>query len=628
MLVLLDNARSVEQVRPLLPGSGTCFALITSRDALAGLVAREGAHRVSLDRLPLPDARDLLHEVLGERAAAEPGAIDALIERCARLPLALRITAELARSQPARGLAELTGELADQQGALDLLDADGDPHTAVRAVFSWSCRRLDPATARVFRLLGVHPGHDTDAYAIAAMAGGGLRETRRGLTVLLRAHLVDQGSGGRYQPHDLLRAYAAELAAATDGDGECEAALGRLRDYYLSTASAAMDAFAPYEAFKRPKVPAWHGEAPPLAARAHAQRWLDAERANLLEATRHGGEEFTIQLADTIWRYLDIGGYLDETIVLGTRAVRAAQATGDTLAEANALNHLGIDLNRMGTDNEAALGYLQRALAVYQRAGEREMQAAVRNNLGIMHGRKGELPEAVRQFQLALELNGPGGPWTRRRAGMINIAKCLRTMGRFDEARRYMEESLALCVRHGDETNEANILSGLAELCLTLGQDDQAREHANRGLALARTTGFRAAEGDSLGVLGVLCRRQGDYEQALRHHVEALALMRGLSSEALAEALNELATTHAAAGDRAEALRLYGEALAVAAEAGHPRLLARANEGIADVRAALGEHDAAREHWRQALAHYEALGLPQAAEVRARLAADSAAPSA
>jgi tetratricopeptide (TPR) repeat protein len=615
----------VEQVRPLLPGSSTCFALVTSRDALAGLVAREGAHRLSLDRLPLADARSLLRELLGERVTAEPQAADTLIERCARLPLALRITAELARSQPARGLADLAGELADRQGALDLLDIDGDPHTAVRAVFSWSYQRLDPTVARVFRLLGLHPGHDTDAYAVAAMAEGGLRETRRALDALLRAHLIDQTSGGRYQPHDLLRAYAAELAAATDTPGQRDEALNRLLDYYLSTASAAMDAVTPYEAFRRPKVPAWGGEAPPFASHDHARRWLHAERANLLEITRHGGPAFTIDMAETIWRYLEIGGYPDEAITLYTRQLQAAQATGDLLAEGSARSHLGVAMTGTGMDSEAAISHLQQALVAYQQAGEPELQAAVLNNLGVMYGRRGELSEAVRKFELALALNGSTGPWTRRRAGMVNISKCLKDLGRFTEALRYAEGALELCRNHGDETNESNVLSAIAELCLLMGRDEQAHEHAQRGLAFARTTGYRTVEAHCLRILGVLCRRQGDHDQALRHHDEALALARArCPTDTIVDSLNELATTHASAGHPAEALRLHGEALAVAAEAGNRKELAHTHAGIAAVHAELGGHDTARAHWRQALTHYEALGLPQATDVRARLDGDLA----
>lgn len=341
VLVLLDNARTVEQVRPLLPAGSTCFTLVTSRDSLAGLIAREGAHRIGLDRLPRTDAAGLLRELLGARADAEPAAVDVLVERCARLPLALRITAELVRSRPGRTLGELAGELAEAQDLLDLLDVEGDPHTAVRAVFSWSYRQLDPAVAKVFRLLGVHPGHDVDAYAVAAMAGTPLRDTRRALDVLVRAHLVDQTPGGRYQPHDLLRAYAAELADTTD---DTAAPLARLFDHYLATASAAMDVIAPHEAEIRPEVPATDTEKPVFDTYGAAFGWLDDERANLIATTQHGGPDHVIALADTVWRYLAAGHYLNDAVALHTRAMHAAQALGDVAAEANARRALGASM--------------------------------------------------------------------------------------------------------------------------------------------------------------------------------------------------------------------------------------------------------------------------------------------
>ncbi|MEO3753671.1 BTAD domain-containing putative transcriptional regulator [Streptomyces sp. B6B3] len=627
MLVVLDNAHSVTQVRPLLPGSPTCFALVTSRDALAGLVARDGAHRLNLDRLPLPDARALLHATLGDRAATDPAATDALIERCARLPLALRITAELARSQPTRPLADLVEELADQQGALDLLDIDGDPHTAVRAVFSWSYQRLDPPVARAFRLLGVHPGHDVDAHAIAAMVGAGPRETRRALDALLRAHLVDQIGGSRYQPHDLLRAYAAELAADTDGPVEREAALGRLLEYYLATASAAMDVLVPHETYRRPKVPAWNGEAPPLTSHDHARRWLDAERANLLETTRHGDDAYTIAAAQTIWRYLVISGHSHEMLALWNRELRAAETLGDPLAEAHARTHLALSLSATGRGrgDERVTAHLQAAIDAYERAGEPELQAVSTNNLGTVVLRKGELTEATRQFERALELIGPTGRWTVRRAARVNLALCLQGLGRYEEALSTQEAALVLCQEHGDETNEANVLVGLAETHYLLGQQDQARERALRSLALARKTGYRGVEPEALRLLGVLCRDQGDHEQAIRHQTEALEMARSVGIvNSLVECLIELAATHVAVGDSARALAVYDEAVATATEAGHRKWIAQAHAGAAAVHAGLGDHERAREHWHQALDHYEALDLPQADEVRRRLTGDPA----
>lgn len=229
LLVVLDNARCAEQVRPLLPGTDSCFVLITSRDAMAGLVARDGACRVDLDLLPLDDAVLLLRALLGS-VPGTGATLTALAEQCARLPLALRIAAELAVSRSLVPLEALVGELASQRGRMDALDAGGDSGTAVRAVFSWSYRQLDPAAATVFRLLGVVPTGEIGSVALAALVGLPERQARRLLDQLVRAHLVQAVARDRYGLHDLLRAYAAELAAAA---GESELASRRLRGHYL-----------------------------------------------------------------------------------------------------------------------------------------------------------------------------------------------------------------------------------------------------------------------------------------------------------------------------------------------------------------------------------------------------------
>ena len=214
VLVVLDNAASVEQVRPLLPGCPTCLVVVTSRDSLAGLVARHGAGRLDLDMLPLPDALGLLRTLIGVRVDAEPEAAVALAKQCARLPLALRVAAELAAASPDSALAGLAGELASEQRRLDLLDAGGDERTAVRGVFSWSYRHLPAVAARAFRLLGLHPGPDFDAYAVAALTGASATAASDVLALLARAHLVHPGGAGRYGMHDLLRAYASHLTEA------------------------------------------------------------------------------------------------------------------------------------------------------------------------------------------------------------------------------------------------------------------------------------------------------------------------------------------------------------------------------------------------------------------------------
>ncbi|WP_346136839.1 AfsR/SARP family transcriptional regulator [Streptomyces carpaticus] len=619
VLVVLDNAHSAEQVRPLLPGSPTACAVITSRDALAGLVAREGAHRLTLDRLPPADARSLLRQLLGARATAAPAAVDALIERCARLPLALRITAELARSQPSRPLADLAAELADRHEALELLDLDGDPYTAVRAVFSWSYQRLDPGVARVFRLFGVLPGHDTDAHTLAAMAGTGPRSARHALETLLRAHLVDRIAPGRYQPHDLLRAYAAELAADPGHTAERATALTRLSRYYRAASAAALDAVAPYEKARRPAAPAWDGELPALASPEAARRWLDTERAGLLEATRHGPPELTRFLSDTLWRYLETGGYHDDSVTLHERALVLARESGDRLAEANALRQLSTALNRSGGDLHRAIALLRQALVRYEELGEPELRDASLVNLGNAYASLGDHFEALRQYRLAQE--GGAGGWVLHRAALCNSGISLQLLGRYEEAAQAMRTALALCQEHGDRTNEGNILSGLAEVSLQLGEEDRAYEEARRALGLARETGYRLVESHALRVLGQLHERRAEPERALHHHIRAEAIAREVGDPGLiASALNSLAGARAVAGHPRQALREYAESIAVAVGSDHRDLLARAHAGIAEVHAGLGDRVSARAHWRQALTHCEALGLPETDRVRERLA--------
>ncbi|RMI44622.1 hypothetical protein EBN88_04805 [Streptomyces triticirhizae] len=627
MLLVLDNARTVEQVRPLLPGTPTCVTVITSRESLAGLVARDGARRLDLDRPPLADARRLLRELLGERAESDPPATDALIERCARLPLALRVAAELIDTQPGRAIADLADELAGRQEALDVLDVEGDPYTAVRAVFSWSYQRLDAETARAFRLLGTHPGHDTDAHALAALAGEDRRRTHRALEALRRASLVDRTPAGRYQPHDLLRAYAAELAESLDPPQERRAALDRLCGYYLATAALAMETFAPYEADRLPKVPDAPAEIPALNSPDQARRWLDAERNNLMEASRHGGPEFVTLLARTVWRYQDIGGLKDEMITLQTRALRAARTLGDTVEEAHARRHLGTVLSTVGGQYATALEHLRLALAGFEEHGLTEARGAVLNNLSILHTAEGDLREAVRQTRRALDSGGSGLSWQLRRALLINHAAHLADLGEHEEALAHVLPGVELCAAHDDRAIEANARSVLARVLVCLDRDEEAWEPARRGLSLARETGFRIVEAICLRTLGVLHHRRGEHERALSLLEESVALTRPLDSrDILAQCLRSLAVALAAADRPHEALARLDEAVAVATAGNHRREVAAARLDRGDVLAALGERERARQDWRRVVELVADLGLPQADEAAARLAANGERP--
>src|SRR5579875_2855134 len=337
MLIVLDNAGSAEQVRPLLPGAASCAVLVTSREALAGLVARDGAARLDLDLLPLPEAVGLLRDLVGGRVDADPAAAAMLAGQCARLPLTLRVAAELAAARPGVPLSALAAELAGHQRRPDR-PATGAP---ARAVFAWACRELDAGTVRAFRLMALCPGPDLDAYATAALIGSGPDEGRRVLGRLAAAHLAQPTGPGRYAQHDLVRAYAGDLATAQDGDSDRHDALTRLFGYYLAAAAAAMDTLFPARGHRRPPVPSGL-PVPPLADPAAALDWLDAHRAHLVAVAAHaatrGWPGHAVRLAAIVSRY--VSG--PEAAVIHTSARDAAREAGDRGGEAAAASGLGV----------------------------------------------------------------------------------------------------------------------------------------------------------------------------------------------------------------------------------------------------------------------------------------------
>jgi len=345
VLVLLDNARDVEQVRNLLPGTPSCAVLVTSRDSLTGLVARHGGHRLELDVLPPPDAVRLLRALGGPQVDAEPDAALALAEHCAGLPLALRIAAERTGHRPGTPLADLVREFAGRQAPLDLLEADEDARTSLRAVLSWSYSRLAPDAARAFRLLGLYPGGSVRPAGLAALLGtAGVAEARHLLDVLARAHLVRQSGPDRYQLHRLLLAFAGELAVAQDSAPERRLAGDRLLEYYLDAAAQAMDLLYPAPVHRRPEPAAGHPPAVRLADATAARDWLDAEQPTLValagQAGQQGWPRQALRLADLLADYLDDTGQVGDALAVHAGALAAARLCDDHAAEARAVRRL------------------------------------------------------------------------------------------------------------------------------------------------------------------------------------------------------------------------------------------------------------------------------------------------
>ena len=316
------------------------------------------------------------------------------------------MAAELAAARPGMPLAELVAELADERDRLELLDAGGDPRGAVASVLSWSYRHLPPGAARMFRLLGLHPGHDWDRHAAAALAATTLGQAGQLLGVLTRTHLVQPAGPHRYGMHDLLRAYAAELAAVHDADQARAEALTRLFDYYLAACAAAMDCLAPAERHHRPGPPPVATPVPGFGSREEARAWLDAELATVqavaAHTASHGWPRHTIHLAQSLHRYID--GVHDTAGLTICRHALELPGSAATAPPRRAPSPPWAS----STAGKAAYGQAAdchtEAIALAREAGDRLTQVWALGNLALIHDQQGRYPQAARCNRQAIAL--------------------------------------------------------------------------------------------------------------------------------------------------------------------------------------------------------------------------------
>lgn len=616
MLVVLDNAATVEQVRPLLPGTPAAVVVVTSRDSLAGLVALHGAHRVEMDRLPAADAIALLGRLIGDRVTAAPEAAAALAERCVRLPLTLRLAAEHAVSRPGTPLARLVGELRAAQHALDVLSGGSDRRAAVRAVFSWSLRQLIPAANHAFAALGRHPAPLVDAYALAALAGCPLAEARRLLDVLVRAHLVHAAGPDRYGMHDLLKAYAAELG----GDFDEHTALDRVYRYYFATVSAAMDRLYPGEAHRRPSVAAPAGPVPAFAGADAAREWLDAElptvQALVAHAATRGCPRHAVTLPALLFRYLD-GHHEAAALAINAHAQAAAHATGDRAAEANARIALGGVHNQAGR-GEAAAAEMWTAHALYAEVGDLLGQGRALGNVGLIEESAGRYLPATGYYTRALSLFARVGDTSGRAHFLTRLGTVEVRTGRTTAGHHHLRQAMELHGRAGHRFGEAWVMIGLGELAAGQGRPAEAVRLHTEAAGLFGRLGHGDSEAWAVDGLGRAEATSGHAVEAAGHHRRALDLFRRNGDRAgEAWALNGLGEACQACGYPETAAGHHTSALAVATRTGCHDQIARAHHGIARTTTDAGF---ARWHYELAIAGYTELGSAAVDGIRAELA--------
>ncbi|WDZ87030.1 BTAD domain-containing putative transcriptional regulator [Micromonospora cathayae] len=572
MLLVLDNAATADQVRPLLPGTPGCLALVTSRDRLSGLVAVDGASRIALDVLTGPEASALLNRIIpADQVAADQAEIEELAEVCARLPLALRIAAANLIDHPDQPISAHTARLT-AGNRLAGLRVEGDDQAAVRAAFDLSYAALPGSARRLFRLLGPAPGADVTAAAAAAIAAVDEVTAARELDRLAAAHLVQQPRTGRYTLHDLLRIYAVERAVTEDPGPELAAATRRLYAWCRRRTEAAAAAIYPQMVRLPPDgEPDPDDRDPGFVSAGAAMAWLEAERANLVRvvghAAEHGADPAAWRIPDALRGYYQFRPHNDG-FVAATHALRAAQLAGDHTGEA--ASRLGLaSLHLRRSEYRVGLEHATRMIEAASRADWPEGLAAAYGTCGLMHLRAGRLAEAAELTRRAVGIHERLGGDERLSSSLGNLGVIYRDMGRLREAEQVFRQGLALTRRTGMRMYTGIGLSNLGEVEHALGRYDDALAHLGEALTLSRETGYRPTEVESLRRLAALHLHGGDLARATGLADAALKLAESVGDPAQqAAARNVLGAAQLRRGNDSAALAEHRRALGLARATG------------------------------------------------------------
>jgi tetratricopeptide (TPR) repeat protein len=549
MLIVLDNARDEDHVRPLLPASPASLVLVTSRNQLTGLAAAHGARLISLDLLPREEAVQLLTARIGAgRAAAEPVAVEQIARLCAGLPLALAVAAARAAARPCFPLAVLADELRDTAGRLDALDS-GDPAASVAAVLSWSYQQLSPQAARLFRLLGLHSGPDISVPAAASLAATGEPQARRLLGELARDSLITEHAPGRYAFHDLLRAYAAGQARDCDPWPDRDAAIGRILDHYLHTASHSRMLLRPEEEplALAPPGPGTRPERP--SGYRQALAWFTAEHQVLLAAVTLAAEAGTDprawQLPCALAEYLCLRGRRHEQLTVMAAALAAATRLDAPLGRAMSLSRLAIARYFTG-DYDQARADLEHCLQLYRQAGDRTGEATAQRNLSFVAEAQGRHADALGHAEKALYLFQASGHELGQAGSLRNLGWYRALLGDHQQARASCEQALALTARLGSRRFEPAIRETLGYIELQLGNFTQALTHFESALREAERRSDTPLQAEVLIHLGEARHAAGELPQARQAWQQALAIYDHIQHPSAGQVRAKLASTQAA----------------------------------------------------------------------------------
>ncbi|HEV2451517.1 MAG TPA: BTAD domain-containing putative transcriptional regulator [Streptosporangiaceae bacterium] len=538
VLILLDDAADAAQVRPLLPGSASCVVLVTARRWLPDL----GASRlIDLDVLDDEDARTLFTSIVGAgRADSDQAATKEVLAACAGLPLAIRIAGARLAARTSWSVRTLASRLASQQRRLDELKA-GD--LAIRATFEVSFASLPPQVAdgvigavRAFRLLGLWQGPMIGLPAAAALSGQPDEHVAGALEQLVDVHLLESPAPEIYRLHDLLRVYAAERCQAEEPEEAQQDAVRRILTWYLHTTEAAARIISPNHARVSLSEPGPMIRPLTFDTLEAALDWCDAERANLVAATRQaaasGQHDLAWRLPTTGMSYFYRRGHWADWIATHQIGLDSARKTGDRLGEAWMLNNLGMahGYRRM----TEAVDYFTQALAIYRKIGDQRAEARVMNNLAHSY-------LLVRRFDEVLEVSGSALAINRQAQHRYGegvslglLGEAYRGLDRPSDAVHHFEQAIVIFRELGDKHAEADSLSDLGEAYLSLGQVEDAVVCLGDSLAIWHTIDDRHGRARTLRLLSHAWQSGGDPEKSRAALTEALALFEELGDDAQA----------------------------------------------------------------------------------------------
>jgi tetratricopeptide (TPR) repeat protein len=548
LIVMLDNAVSAAQVRPLLPGPGPALVVVTTRHRLSGLSV-DGARFFELGPLTDDGAVELLDRLLGaDRIENEIDQAVALVALCGRLPLAVCATGARLATRRRWPIARVVRELSDETRRLATLGPE-EGEVSVQAVLNASYAAIaDDDARRLYRLLGLHPGTDFGPGDAGALAGTGRGDAARLLDALAGANLIQEGTDERYRFHDLVRLHARDQVTDAEPAAERTAAVARLADWYLRAAVAADLTIMPgrwhlgvyYAAERRPEVDA----AAVFADRTAALDWLERERGNLIavlrQAERDGLHAAAWQICEAMWPLFLLRKHYRDWVGSHEIGLAAARACDDPKAVARMLTALGIaHLNRR--DIPAAVGRHREALALDPPGGHLLGEASALEGLGIAELATGHGDRAAEYFARARavhqKLGRPRGVALMTR----HLGEARSAAGHHDEAIEHFTAAL----RHFEEADEgyhqARTLNGLAAAYLRSGRLDEAAGALRRALTTAREAGARHEQAAVHVALADLAERRAEPQEARDQLTAALALYTDLGAPQAEEVTKRLA---------------------------------------------------------------------------------------